>query len=105
MRRKYTTKLLKEWKSYLYENKNLDKKFKKGQGVIIKRCCPECEEYLDKQGIKDGTKGEIIAVNLPDIKIGEKDKKYNTFSVKIGKDDKMIPEICVQHLKENIKEK
>ena len=105
MRRKDTTKLLKEWKSFLYENTTTPK-FKEehvGKKVIVTNC-PECSEYLKKQNIEVGSEGEISVSDLRNIEIGN--KIYNTCLVKLanGK-EKYVPDVCVLLKDDNSKEK
>ena len=105
MRRKDTTKLLKEWKSFLYENKNPKFKNSVGDKVIITYNCPdECSKWLKDKGIADKTEGEISVSDLRNIKIGN--KIYNPCLVKLanGK-EKYVPDVCVLLKDDNSKEK
>ena len=92
MIRKDTTKLLKEWKSFLYENKTKPK-FKEGQKVSVKICCESCSKRT-KLDVGYSFSSEIQGKDMPDFNKSE-DKTVNVVLVKRKGKDKQVPECCV----------
>lgn len=90
MKTSETSKILKEWKSFLNESKS--KKFKTNhvdKKVFVKDCCGKCFKKfgIDKKyNSKTGT--------LKEINLNDRDN-VNFVLVSIGNDEKQFPECCV----------
>lgn len=111
LNRKEFSGLLKEWKSFLNEDKFTDVKYKKGQKVKIKICCGGCakaastENFETKKG--ETFKGTVTAPNLNNRSVKFDGKKTETevnfVMVKIGKKkEESFPQCCIDlGMKEN----
>lgn len=90
MKTSETSKILKEWKSFLNESNS--KKFKRNhvdKKVFVKDCCGKCFENfgIDKKyNSKTGT--------LKEINLNDRDN-VNFVLVSIDNDEKQFPECCV----------
>ena len=106
-----TKEILKEWRSFLNENKFTDVKYKKGQKVKIKICCEGCAKAASTKKFSakknEIFQGSVVAANLNNRNVrfdgDEKDTKVNFVMVEIGKKgEQSFPQCCIDFgMKEN----
>jgi len=101
MNRNKTAQLLKEWKSFLNEeklkfsSKDVDDKL----SVKISSCCKHCKKYFLKNKLStlDGKTGTLKAHDVNNREIPGLGM-VNFIVVKVNKSEKQFPECCVKRV-------
>lgn len=90
MKTSETSKILKEWRSFLNESNS--KKFQKdhvSKKVFVKDCCGKCFEKFSIDKKYNSKTGILKAINLNDR------ENINFVLVSVNNEEKQFPECCV----------